>query len=1141
MYTAMWLVGAAVLSGPAPQAEAVRSYAWYRFEDAGDLTRNVGTHPLPAWLPEHGVAPIDGRIGRGLLLDGLRSHGLKIPNPYRLFGREATTGTIMLWVKPSFDVASDKREQVLFDFTPRTGNTRVDGYEIVAVMTGSKFRVQPQLGCVMRLATPLTKGTWTHLALAWDAAQGAAFYVNGKRVAGLKRKFKPVKLGRFAGWIGHHGTCGRPFDGAVDEVRLFNRMLSDEEVAALVELDPKPSLDVTAWHTHGPEVVNRGEQVAQAWVRVFQSEQPHLVAGPARTIAPGGRARLRLPKLTPTLRSRRLGAMAGIGNAAHECAARDYTGLVLRLDPPKRVFFHDERPVLGLAVTNDLPDAFTGRLDATIADWDGKALRTVPAVQASAKRGETVRVRWASGKPLPIGAYRLTVEGELPGARRQTLMQVNLISTKRERYRDIFGVATTFHKKTDDVWQRAKADGVTVLRAGAGYTPDMRYHEELTDRLGRFGLKNYANLNPIRACPVDRSLPGVKGTGRYACLSHPKALEAIRTMARGVAQYYQYNAVTPTVFVEGELPYHPPDYSELSTRAFRDWLRKRYASLDALNKAWHKKYKTWDAIEQIGSRRDVDAAAHSKQWMKLKLPKRMADRFQALAKLDRTRAIEWRRWHQSVIDHAYRVFVDEFRKHNTVTGIGTNPCWPNFHPHILFFWGGLFTVAGLDPYLPGTLPQDLGYPSELLESIDMTASIYQGKPLWTNEVYDLSTYPAGVPEAQGWCLVGHGYSLPTYFTYDYYYEGQRGGKPLEFGLFDKQGKPYATYPSFQRFCRDVHAFHAKYDAHSLRRERPRVAMFLSDANGTAGWLETGGRTWNATAVLSHIGAHWLTRQAGYPVEFINEDLWSRAGGMQVLIVPWTDLVPQKELERVLTFARRGGTVILDGPVGTYDELWRGVTPQPGGQALASLSVTWDKWTREKNEMVLSAGVAKLGLEPGTRIPCLGKPAGVKTGKATVLAADAQGTPMVVRTPLGKGQVYCLLANLGLRQRVNQPDAGALALWQAMLGSAGMQAHALLTGPNPLKAGVKPTARDVTLRIKGDDTLFVFVVSFLGPTKGTLHLRLPLGQYQATEARTGKPVALQAVASAWELPIDLPAFGTGVYMIRSTKPGVFATW
>ena len=174
------------------RAGAPSAHAWFRFEDATDLARNVGTHPLPASLPAHGVKQVAGRIGFALELDGERGHGLKIPNPCRLFGEEATTGTIMLWVKPSFDVATDQREQVIFDFTPRTGNTRVDGYEIVAVMTGEEFRIQPQLGVPFRLVTPLKKDTWTHLALTWDASQGAALHVDGKRVEGLRRKFRPV-------------------------------------------------------------------------------------------------------------------------------------------------------------------------------------------------------------------------------------------------------------------------------------------------------------------------------------------------------------------------------------------------------------------------------------------------------------------------------------------------------------------------------------------------------------------------------------------------------------------------------------------------------------------------------------------------------------------------------------------------------------------------------------------------------------------------------------------------------------------------------------------------------------------------------------------------------------------------------------
>nr|MBC8443428.1 beta-galactosidase [PVC group bacterium] len=642
---------ATVTHGAVP--ESVASHAWYRFEDAADLAKNVGTHPLPASLPAHGVKQIPGPIGQALELDGHRGHGLKIPDPHLIFGREAVSGTVMLWVRPSFDVATDTREQVLFNFTPRAGNTRVDGYEIVAVMTGEKFRVQPQIRPSIRMKTPLKRDKWTHLALTWHVERGAAFYVDGKRAGGFKNRFKPVKLGRFAGWIGHHGTCGRPFHGVIDEVHLFDRMLSDQEVAALVKADPGPRIKVLRWQDGSAEIVNTGDRPKHVWIREYREVEPVLTAGNARSIPPNGQAVVPPPRNPPTLGSRRLGVMVGSGDTAVECAHETYAGLQWRLEPRKRVFFSDELVVLGLAITNDTGSRYDGALIAGLTDWDGSPLPSHPPKPVKAEQGQSVSIGWEISDPLAIDAYHLTISAARPDGEAEALGSVNLVSTKRETYRDIFTVATTFHRGKEDVWLRAKADGATVFRWGAGYRPDLRYHEELTDTLGRIGCENYVNVHPIRGCPVDRSLPGVQGTARYVCLSHPEVHEAIRGMAEIVAKYYRHNPITPVVFVEGELPCHAADYAEANTRAFRAWLRERYRSLDALNREWSKQYQSWDEIEQIGSPRDVDAAAHSKMWMTRELPKKTTTRFKALAKMDPTRAIEWRRWHQSVIDHAY--------------------------------------------------------------------------------------------------------------------------------------------------------------------------------------------------------------------------------------------------------------------------------------------------------------------------------------------------------------------------------------------------------------------------------------------------------------------------------------------------------
>jgi hypothetical protein len=88
---------------------------------------------------------------------------------------------------------------------------------------------------------------WVHLALAWDEAVGIRFYVNGKMA------MKAAPTGLFDAALDQFGPHSRAinsiqvqsdynFDrgGDIDEVRIYDRMLTDEGVAALTRGETPP-------------------------------------------------------------------------------------------------------------------------------------------------------------------------------------------------------------------------------------------------------------------------------------------------------------------------------------------------------------------------------------------------------------------------------------------------------------------------------------------------------------------------------------------------------------------------------------------------------------------------------------------------------------------------------------------------------------------------------------------------------------------------------------------------------------------------------------------------------------------------------------------------------------------------------------
>ena len=83
---------------------------------------------------------------------------------------------------------------------------------------------------------------WVHLALAWDETSGIRFYVNGK-LAGEKAatgmfdaaldQFGPHS--RIIGPTGVESSYNYDRGGDIDELRIYDRMLSDDNIASLAE------------------------------------------------------------------------------------------------------------------------------------------------------------------------------------------------------------------------------------------------------------------------------------------------------------------------------------------------------------------------------------------------------------------------------------------------------------------------------------------------------------------------------------------------------------------------------------------------------------------------------------------------------------------------------------------------------------------------------------------------------------------------------------------------------------------------------------------------------------------------------------------------------------------------------------------
>ena len=1127
-FSLLWIAAAtAALAG-----DGVPSGVWYRFDDADDLGRSAGTVPWPAHAFRARAG--EGKAGGGLVMDGQGANGLMLPNPAAFFGDSAKAGTIALWVKPDFDPAAGTRDRCIIDFMKEARNTLIDGYEIAIVARGDKLCAQPALGRRMTVPTPLARGRWTHVTLTWDATVGTVLYIDGKQVAERKGRFTPTPLTTWPGRLGAHTPWGAfPFEGTVDELRLFRQMLGAAQIEVLAApTSPGVSLEVAGWDGKAVKATNRDERPVTVWLREWLAEpyghpspwgclplpEHEVGSGPVHVggasgevelephrvrIAPGETVSLPVPSRPRYIGWLRLSVMVDDERGCFEAAGRDYRGLVCEVEP--RVLLAGEIPRVRVRFRNDTRGHYAASLIGSLSRPGGGDLSTLPVRPLRVRQGRSTSFETAlADHPLPVGTYSLMLTTFTKAGRDLPIRHVPIHVTEPVDYRTIVGVGAAYvqHPPSDDLLRRMAADGVQVLRRHQGRW----WNEAATIHPHGFKMWHMAAYSARAICA--------------------ERLEEAERLGESLGALHRTKPAVLNQTMLGEGLSRPPCYCDACNAAFRRHLRGKHGRISRLNRRWGSDYASYDDVQQLGSPADVDHAADRMQLMERKLPTHVKRRWRELFRLDRPRAIEWKRWHDGVLVEWYRRFARAYHKANRGhTALSEQPCWPTFRHHVLFALGDVADLGGMDLYLPGELPTTLGYASELMCNFDLNASVFAGKPLWLHELYVQDNSPPGLAEAQGWWLVGRGYTMLTYFTYDYYKEGVRAKLPLIFGMFDKGGKPYPCYESFKRFSTQLAQFHRDYDVRTLRREEPRVALFMGDDVSLANWLETGGETWNAAGVHGHVGAYWLTERCGHPVELINDDRFDRLRGKAALVVPWTHVVRQSSLEAILRFARKGGTVIFDGAVGLFDEGYRPCSPLPGGRAMSKLGIAFEEYKDEANELLVA----------DSRIAARGVPVGVAVTDGEILARDAKGNPALIRRPWGRGQVYLLLTSLGRTQRSRVPDPNAVALWRRLLGSAGIRSRHALTVQRAGKAGkLGDPLCDVAVRLKGRHELFVFVVNFFAATRGQVTLRLPEGSYIVADAVSHQPVQFTRADDGYRFPVELPPFGAKIVHVRCTS-------
>jgi hypothetical protein len=213
----------AVIDAPPPDPSLI---AHWKFDDNpanGSVLDSTGNGHNGVCVPPACPSLVAGVDGGGYRFDPALAQVIVVPDSTAFRG----VFTIAAWM-----------------YTDNTGNQIAVMSKPVGSGTGNSWqlenltddRVSFSGGSVHSLTSPnpVPQMTWAHLAGTWDGTT-KRLYINGVMVASTASQISYDAHDLFLGADQNNGSLALPFDGVLDDLRVYNRVLTAQEIQVLAQ------------------------------------------------------------------------------------------------------------------------------------------------------------------------------------------------------------------------------------------------------------------------------------------------------------------------------------------------------------------------------------------------------------------------------------------------------------------------------------------------------------------------------------------------------------------------------------------------------------------------------------------------------------------------------------------------------------------------------------------------------------------------------------------------------------------------------------------------------------------------------------------------------------------------------------------
>ncbi|MFD8801219.1 beta-galactosidase [Streptomyces atroolivaceus] len=454
-------------------------------------------------------------------------------------------------------------------------------------------------------------------------------------------------------------------------------------------------------------------------------------------------------------------------------------------------------------------------------------------------------------------------------------------------------------------------------------------------------------------------------------------------LVRRMAERYAGHPALVAWHVSNELGCHNIyDYSDDAARAFRDWLRTRYTTLESLNHAWGtafwaQRYSAWEQI----------------------LPPRLA-----ASHPNPTQQLDFKRFSSDALKEYLRAERDTLRAITPAVPVTTNFMVMGGTKGMDYAdWAGEVDFVSNDHYVvPGPQSRD-----ELSFSANLVSGIAQGRPwfLMEHSTSAVNWQPVNLAKAPGDLArdsllhVAHGADAVCFFQWR---QSAAGAEKYHSAMLPHAGADSELFRAVTDLGRKLRALAPVAD--SVREPAPVGILFDWDS-----WWASEQDSHPTSRLDYHQEAlDWYSALLGLGVRADVVTAHSDLSGYQLLVAPVLHVVPAALAKELTRYAENGGhlvTTYFSGVVDENDHVWLGGYPG----ALREL---------------LGIRIEEFGpLADGDTVDVDGATGSLWTDRITVTGPDVEilahyrsgaqaGRPAITRRTAGRGSASYVSTRLG---------------------------------------------------------------------------------------------------------------------------------